>query len=190
MSVFFPPRIVRDDYYGFLFFDGQLEQDFKNLPPRLRQLRLFQRGFCALVQRKWGMGSCKQLFYAWWVSLATPSPCYPRKKKNDSAQIEFCRRIIIRGSVRQASAKRTLRKAPPLLTYWKVRHAYAGDGREDRALDRHKRQSARCIVSQILHAHPRSPPPDLPKNWGPLSSPRRLFASKLCFADSPSKHTC
>jgi len=31
----FPPRIVRGDYYGFLFFDGQLEQDFKNLPPRL-----------------------------------------------------------------------------------------------------------------------------------------------------------
>src|SRR5579859_1076623 len=36
MSEAFPPRIVRNDYYCFLFFNSQLEQDFKNLPARLR----------------------------------------------------------------------------------------------------------------------------------------------------------
>jgi hypothetical protein len=33
-----------------------------------------------------------------------------------------------RGTVRQASAKRTLRKAPPTSMYRKVRHAFTGDG--------------------------------------------------------------
>jgi hypothetical protein len=40
------------------------------------------------------------------------------------------RRIKSRGSVRQASAKRTLRKDPSLLKFWKVRHAFS-DGRAD-----------------------------------------------------------
>jgi len=34
-------------------------------------------------------------------------------------------RIKCRGSVRQASAKRTLRKDPSLLKFWKVRHAFS-----------------------------------------------------------------
>jgi hypothetical protein len=36
MSEAFPPRIVRNDNYRFLFFDGQPIQDFKYLPARLR----------------------------------------------------------------------------------------------------------------------------------------------------------